>query len=331
MFSEARGRLEITAAARDKVTEGIKKLTDIRPVILDYVSLAMEVVTKQLPEIAEKLGKEMITACETNASLLQSALKHLEGRERHPENETVRLLESLKSLAEVDAVELVTCKLDLREMMVEEMVRSGIHFEVSLKKAGRKELARLPSPGGGRTSGKTGIPKVSESGKKQAGKGESKKTYHSVSKSSYGLNSSVDYYSTESPANGKSVDPLPGHTARKKPEIQAKPPSESIQVASFQLLDVCTEEEAETLKPDHPSPDPPAQRPYLPQPEPVSKKPTVHTPDSQSEKTGASGQFSRLQAARLATRSTYLRDTEKKVEELESQLKSLKSSLPFAS
>lgn len=145
LLGQARKRQELAQAYRSKLNEGLTRLNSLHAVILDYVTLAAELARKQLPEIAEKLSQEMISKCQGVSDTVTEALQHFNGEEQHSDNEVVRLLESLQTPGEVIALELLTCRLDIGEISLEHALRSGIHFELALKKGTKSSPPPKPT------------------------------------------------------------------------------------------------------------------------------------------------------------------------------------------
>lgn len=314
----ARKRQELAQACRTKLSEGLERLRSLQPLIVDYVSLAAEVATKQIPEIAEKLGQEMIAACQENANILQAALEHFTGNAPCPDMELVQILEGAQSPAEVTSLELVTCKLDLGEINIEPVLRKGIHFAVALMRA-QREVSR----GSGKTSPpKSNLPKPGTASKKPTSKPDSK----SVSASAKGLHSqnasSLDKRSTDRSFESGQGGPRGGSSKGKKKALS--PPS-SAHTYALPLKQANSETHLpavpvpsahpEVIKEDSPSPEPlqsPAALPF--------RKFPTEVPETSLERS----RLARLHLARAQNRQDLLKETEQKVLSIEEQVRGLK-------
>lgn len=314
-LAEARKKQELAQTAKRKIAEGIHKLQALKPVITDYVSLAMEVVTKQLPSLAEKLSQEMTSASEDKVSTLEAALQHFEGLQKHPDNEIVQLLESMKNPAEMSGLDLVTCKLDMSDISVEEVIRAGITFEVSLMKRPklkeRPEIVQSKSETaaiGPKHVAKTAIPKPGTPVKK-ATKPDTKKP----SKIPHSLNQSQDSRLTDDRSDFSSQ-----RLSKKLSELKAEQQKLTRVELSKDIsakLEACSEDETDLMKGESPSPEPPLQRQPMSVQDYGLKRFATQTEESVSEK-----KFTKLHAAR-SNRQTSLKDTERKLQELEAQWK----------
>lgn len=309
-LAEARKKQETTQIAKRKVSEGISKLKALNPVIADYVGLAMEIVTKQLPVLAEKLGREMMAVSDSQEAVLLSAMRHFEGTQKCPENEIVQLLESMKDSNEMAGLDLVSCKLDLGDINIEEVLRAGLKFELSLlKRPTPKEKSAAIGP---KHQPKTMIPKPSTPSKKPT-KPESKK---SAGKAAHSLNQSQEARQSDDRSDLSSMR-LSKKLSDLKAEQQKPTRVEAIKEIPFGKLETCSEDESDLLKGESPSPDPPHQRQMGNMQNYGLKRIATQIEDSSSDK-----RFTRLQVARTSNRQNSLKDTERKLEELEAQWKS---------
>lgn len=310
-LEEARKKQELRQMARRKLGEGISKLRALKPVIVDYVALALEVVTKQLPALAEKLSQEMMAVSDSREEVLAAAVQHFEGTQKYPENEMVQLLESVKTASEMAMLDLVLCKLDLGDINVEEVLRAGIQFDLSLlKKQSTKEKPSV-SPIAPKQPAKTMIPKPNTPAKKTS-KAEPKK----ASKATHSLNQSQDTRQSEDRSDFSSVR-LSKKLSELKAEQQKAPRPEASKDSKLGKLDPFSEDENDLLKGESPSPDPPLQR------QPMSGQTYgLKRFSTQIEESGSDKRFTRLQVARTSNRQSSLKDTERKLQELEEQWKS---------
>ena len=225
----AKSRAPITAAIRKKLGQEVSKVRALRPIVVESVSMAVKAVTNQLPELAEKLSREMLAVCEAHESLLESALAHFEGRVQNSSNAVVRLLETFHSLAEVEAAEVLTCTLQVGQINAEPMMRAGLAFSVAVKSLNREKFA-----------GKSIIPKCYR--KSDAA---SRRLSVSRRKATQSLNSSVD----QEPFS----EHLCAERMKQTPDFfKCGSPGDS------SIVDTCNEEDLR--KAEHPSPDPPHLR-----------------------------------------------------------------------
>ena len=322
LLGEARRRQELTQAYRSKLMEGLERLRSLQPLIVDYVSLAAEVASKQIPEIAEKLGQEMIAACQENADVLQEAVKHFKGSELHPDNELVKVLEAAQTPAEVAGLELVTCKLDLGEINVEPMLRKGIHFAVALMRVPPKTSGKSSPPP------KSNLPKPGKISKKPSSKSDNR----SGSASTKGLHSqsasTVDTKSIDrsfdsglvavrgSKGGKKALSPP---AAQKIPHVQAQALKQASSETHLPTVPVPSAH-PELVKADSPSPEP-LQSPAA---QPFRKFPT-EVPETSLERS----RLARLHLARSQNRQDLLKETEQKVLNIEEQVRGLKITRPM--
>jgi len=317
LLGAARKRQELAQACRTKLSEGLERLRSLQPLIVDYVSLAAEVASKQIPEIAEKLGQEMITACQENADTLQAALEHFKGNVSRPDIELVRILEGAQSPAEVASLELVTCKLDLGEINVEPVLRKGIHFAVALMRV-QKEVARAS----GKTSPppKSNLPKPGKASKKPASKPDSKP----VSASAKGLHSqnasSMDTRSADQSFESGLGGSRGGSSKGKKKALSPSPSSYTYALPLKQAL-------SETHLPAVPVPSAHPEIIKEETPEPLQspaalpfRKFQTEVPETSLERS----RLARLHLARAQNRQDLLKETEQKVLNIEEQVRGLK-------
>ena len=312
-LAEARKKQELGQLARRKVGEGVSKLRALKPVIVDYVALALEVVTKQLPALAEKLSQEMMAVSDSREEVLIAAMQHFEGTQKCPENEIVQLLESVKTPSEMAALDLVLCKLDLGDINVEEVLRTGLQFSLSLLKKPSSKDKSSASPLGPKQPAKTMLPKPSTPAKKPT-KAESKKA--GAPKAQHSLNQSQDTRQSDDRADFSSLR-LSKKLSDLKAEQQKAVRPEPTKDTNSGKFDPFSEDECDLLKGESPSPDPPLQRQPLNAQTNGLKRLSTLVEDSGSDK-----RFTRLQVVRTSNRQSSLKDTERKLQALEEQWKS---------
>ena len=292
----ARVKREFVQSYKRKLAEGVEKLRALRPVIIDYVSLAMEVATKQLPDIAEKLGQELLSECDKHIEDLETAICHFEGGAEYPNSDLVLQLDNYTSVNDIEAAELVKCQIDLTEMPLEEVIRRALRFEIAIIKPQSVRLSeaiqmnRIPVPSKGPA-------------KRPSYRPESKRMIRS--RAHHSLNTSLECQEDQR-------DPL--QAIGKNTPFRAEQPDRDLLLlgktgdSAVSVLDG----EEDFIKLENPSPEPPKLVPGL----------RRFTTETALEK----GKFTRLQSARIASRKAQFQQTERKLAEIEQQVKAMKAS-----
>lgn len=293
---------ELMESYKRKLAEGVEKLKALRPVILDYVSLAIEVATKQLPDIAEKLGQEMLSVCDQHIEDLEAALCHFEGSAQYPDSDLVLRLDSFASVTHVEAAELVKCQLDLKEMPLEEVLRRALHFEIVFSKPQTISLSEAIQ-----SSRSPNFPVSKGPAKRPSHRPEPKKLVRS--RAHHSLNTSIECQ--EDPPDF--VQAVGKFTALKVEQQTRRDAEKDLFLLGKTGDSVVSVLDEDYMKLDNPSPEPPRVVTGL-------RKLATERGETVLEK----GKFTRLQSARLASRKAQIQVTERKLAEIEQQVKAMK-------
>lgn len=301
-MAEALEKRELMETYKRKLAEGVEKLKALRPVILDYVSLAIEVATKQLPDIAERLGQEMLSVCDRHIEDLEAALCHFEGSTQCPNSDLVLRLDNYASATQIEAVELVKCQLDLEEMPLEEVLRRALHFEIAFSNPQTVSLSEVIQGSHSRN-----FPASKGPAKRPSYRPEPKKLVRS--RAHHSLNSSIECQEDQSDpvqAVGKFV------ALRAEQQIR-RDAGQDVFLLGKTGDSVVSMLDEDCVKVDHPSPEPPRAVAGL-------RKLATERGETALEK----GKFTRLQSARLASRKAQIQSTERRLAEIEQQVKAMK-------
>ena len=290
VLAGAKLKRDLVKTYQGKLREGIEKLQALKPLVAEYVALAIEMATKQLPEIADKLSRELLIDCDRHIQAFETAVKHFDGSVTQQDNLLVQLFDQYTSTSDIEAMDLVSCQLDLKEMMIEQVIRQALHFEIVLRKPEIPLSEAIQSTRISPFAGKSIL-------KKPAFRSEPKRP--SIrSRAHHSLNTSI-----ECPEDRPDPPSVLTNLAALRIEQQLRKAQEREQFfmkKSGEIEGNMNGEEEKILS------SPEIQRKYL------------------SEIGEAGGKFTRLQSARMATRKALIESTERKVEEVSEQVKALK-------